>query len=43
MLDHRRDDSAGELARSRVRLDLGEGPLQDGRRGALAEVRLEHG
>ena len=40
--DHRADDPAGQLARPRVGLDLGEIPLQDGDRRALAEVRLEH-
>jgi hypothetical protein len=41
--DHRPDDPAGQLARRLVRLDLGQVALEDGSRGALAEVRLEHG
>jgi hypothetical protein len=40
--DHPADDRAGQLARSRVGLDLGQLPFEDGRRGALPEVRLEH-
>jgi hypothetical protein len=41
--DHPTDDSAGELAGSRVCLDLRQLPLQDRRRRSLAEIRLEHG
>ena len=36
------DDRPGELAGRGIRLDLGQVALQDGCRGALAEVGLEH-
>jgi hypothetical protein len=41
--DHRADDSAGQLARGTVRLDLSQVAFQDRRGSALAEVRLEDG
>jgi len=40
--DHLGHDRPGQRASRRVSLDLGQLPLQDGRRGSLAEVRLEH-
>ena len=39
--DHHADDRAGQLARRRVRLDLRQLTLQDGRRRAQPEVGLE--
>ena len=40
---HRRHELAGEGGGRGVALLLGQVPLQDGLRGALPEVRLEHG
>jgi hypothetical protein len=40
--DHLGHDRPGQRAGRRVSLDLGQLSLQDGRRGSLAEVRLEH-
>ena len=41
LADHRVDDPAGQLGGVGVALRLGQMALQDGRRGALTEVRLE--
>jgi hypothetical protein len=41
--DDPRDDRPGQLAGRGIGLDLGQLALQHGRRGALPEVRLEHG
>jgi hypothetical protein len=40
--DHLADDRPGQLARRGIGFDLGQIALQDCRRGALAEVGLEH-
>ncbi|HXG26855.1 MAG TPA: hypothetical protein VNL94_08410, partial [Candidatus Binatia bacterium] len=43
VLHDRRHDRPGQLTGRRIGLDLREHALQDGRRGPLAEVGLEHG
>jgi len=41
--DHRGDELAGQFRGLRVAFELGQMALQNGRRGALAEIGLEDG